>query len=377
MSDVKGLHFVRKSVPGKPIRWYVFAWRGKGAPCILKSEGPKRPKLDAAALKALADLGEEEKAAKAATLGGLVRQWRGNPADLAKASPEWRGLAASTRILWGAQLDLIEAKWGALPIALWNDPRMVAKVVEWRDSRAGAPRSADIGVTVLSELLKFGKLRARVLLNVAADVPAIYKPADRAEIIWTDDDLAKAKAAAAQLKGSRVLDVIRLACLTGMRRADLAALTWDEVSEHAIIRTALKKSRGRRRRAVIPVVPALAELLDELRTLPRAEGVRTVLVSAKGLPWKPESMTAAVIELARSAGIEEPAQAELDMPARRKHLHDCRGTFVTHLCRVGLTDAEIANIVAWSVESVSRIRRTYVDDAAIVVALSHRIRQAV
>lgn len=376
MSDVKGLHFVRKVKPGKPIRWYVFAWRGKGAPCIMKSEGPKRPQLDAAALKALAAIAEEAQAAKAATLGGLGRQWRGNPADIATASPEWRGLAASTRQLWGDALDLIDAKWGALPIALWNDPRMVAKVVEWRDSRSATPRAADIGVTVLSELLKFGKLRARVALNVAADVPAIYKPADRAEIIWTPDDLERAKAAAKKIERPRAFDIIQLACLTGMRRADLAALTWDEVSDHAIIRTALKKSRGRRRRAVIPVIPALSDLLAELRALPRAEGVNHVLVGARGRPWKPESLTEAVIAVAKAAGIEQPAQPELDVPAKRKHLHDCRGTFVTHLCRAGLSDEEIANIAAWSVESVSRIRRTYVDDAAIVVALSERIRRA-
>jgi len=31
-------------------------------------------------------------------------------------------------------------------------------------------------------------------------------------------------------------------------------------------------------------------------------------------------------------------------PDRPKHLHDVRGTYVTHLCRAGLTDREIADI---------------------------------
>lgn len=364
---IEGVHFVRKALPGKPIRWYVYAWRG--GPCILKTIGGNRPKLGKSEVAAIAAAQDAQTAAPPELLYAMIREWQ--------ASPEWAGLAKSTRILWGGELDLIEGKWGTLPIELWNDYRMVAKVIAWRDSRAGTPRAADNGITVLSELLKFGKLRARVKLNVAVDVPALYRPADRAEIIWTEDDLAKAKAAADKLKGSRVHDIIRLACLTGMRRADLAALTFDEVSDHAIIRTALKKSRGRRRRAVIPIVPALADLLKELRALPRAEGVRNVLVGASGRPWKPESMTTAVIGITKAAGIAEPAQPELGLPERRKHLHDCRGTFVTHLCRAGLTDEEIANIAAWSVESVSRIRRTYVDDAAVVVALSERIRRAV
>jgi hypothetical protein len=46
------------------------------------------------------------------------------------------------------------------------------------------------------------------------------------------------------------------------------------------------------------------------------------------------------------------------------------------LCRAGLTDEEIANITAWSPGNVARIRRTYVDDAAVVVALSRRINAA-
>jgi hypothetical protein len=65
--------------------------------------------------------------------------------------------------------------------------------------------------------------------------------------------------------------------------------------------------------------------------------------------------------------------AQGDEADRPKHLHDLRGTFVTALCRAGLTDDEIANIVAWSPQNVAEIRRTYVDDAAVVVALSRRI----
>ncbi|KKC24900.1 tyrosine-type recombinase/integrase [Sphingomonas sp. SRS2] len=363
---IEGVHYVRSAKPGKPVRWYVYAWRG--GPVILKADGPTKPKLGRAEVAAIAAAHEDQKAVKADMLAGVARAWQ--------RSPEWLGLASSTRTLWGGELDLIEAKWGTLPIGLWNDYRMVAKVIAWRDSRAATPRAADQGVKVLSELLKFAKLRAMIKINVAADVPGIYRAADRAEIIWTPEDLEKAEAAAIAIERPRALDIIRLACLTGMRRADLAALTWDEVSDHAIIRTALKRSRGRRRRAVIPMHPELAKLLAELRKLPRAEGVNHVLVGARGRPWKPESITEAVIAITKAGGIAEPAVPELDQPERRKHLHDCRGTFVTHLCRAGLTDEEIANIAAWSVESVSRIRRTYVDDAAVVVALSERIRRA-
>lgn len=371
---IEGVHFVRSARPGKPVRWYVYAWRG--GPCILKTEGASKPKLGKAEIAAIAAAHESQKKVKADMLAGLAREWRGSPADIRTASPEWQALAPSTRQLWGDALGLIEDRWGTTPLAVWNDPRMVAKVVKWRDERAATPRAADIGVKVLSELLKFGKLRARVLLNVAADVPTIYRGTDRAEIIWTADDLDKAATAARKIERPRALDIIRLACLTGMRRADLAALTWEEVSDHAIVRTARKKSKGRRRRAVIPMFPALSELLEELRALPRQPGVTHVLVGARGNPWQPGSLTEAVNAIANAGHIFEPAQPELGMPERRKHLHDCRGTFVTHLCRAGLTDEEIANIAAWSPENVARIRRTYVEDAAVVVSIAKRIGAA-
>jgi hypothetical protein len=39
----------------------------------------------------------------------------------------------------------------------------------------------------------------------------------------------------------------------------------------------------------------------------------------------------------------------------------------------GLTDAEIASVMGWSPEQVGTIRRTYVDDARVVVAIGERI----
>lgn len=375
MSTIDGLHFVRSARPGKAVRWYVYAWRG--GPRIMSAEGPKRPKLDDDALDALRAAREASRQIQADMLGGLAREWRGNPADLATASPEWRGLAASTRDTWGRSLDLIEEKWGTTPLALWNDHRMVSKVMAWRDSRASTPRAADIGVTVLCELLKWGKLRARVAINVAADVPALYRGADRAEIIWTEADLARAKTAAIEINRPHVFDAIELATLTGFRRADLAAVTLDETSDHAIIRTTQKKSRGRRRRAVVPMIPALSQLIARLRATPRLPGVRTLLVNSHGRPWPAASLTQAVNQIRDHAKIVQPANPDLGEPERKKHLHDCRGTYVTHLCRAGLTDEEIANIVAWSKENVARIRRTYVDDATVVVALSERIKRAV
>jgi integrase len=370
---IDGVHFVASRRPGKPVRWYVYAWRG--GPCILKVESPTKPKLGRDELAKLTQVMADAKTVKADTVAGVVRAWRGNPARPESASPEWRALAEGTRNLWTRALDLIEDRWGDLPIALFDDPRMVAQVVKWRDERASTPRAADVGVTVLGQLLEWARLRAWVKINVAAGIPQLYRSATRAEIVWTDDEIERLALAAIALNRPHVIDGLWLGALTGMRRADAVGLTWAEVGEHAIVRVAGKKSRGRRRRAVIPLIPETEQLLAELRTRHRAEGVDTVLVNSWGRPWTPTSFTQAFNAARDLAGIAQPADLRLERPTRAKHFHDLRGTFVTRLCRCGLTDREIADIAAWDVDSVSTIRRTYVDDAAVVVALSQRIRK--
>jgi integrase len=263
---IKGLHTVRIRRPGKPTRWYVYAWRG--GPRILAAVGPKPPQIDAAALKAIAVDHEAQQPPDPKNLRSLVRAWRSlNPAR--PSSPEWDALSAGTKKTWGSALDRIDEKWGETPLEIWNDPRMIAKVVAWRDTRAATPRAADIGVTVLRALLEFGRLRGRVTFNAAANIPQLYKNGQRAEIIWTDDDISRFTAKAIELGQQHVVDGLRLASLTGLRRADLVTLTWSQVGEFAIVKKALKRSAGKRRHMTMPRIPALDALLEELRSRKR------------------------------------------------------------------------------------------------------------
>jgi hypothetical protein len=361
-----GVHFVRITTRAGSARWYIYAWRG--GPRVATVDGGGKPRLSRELAARIAQLRAEAADRGAETIRGLIRDWR--------RSPEWQRLADNTRATWSTPLARIEDRWGETPLDLWNDPRMVGKVVAWRDSMRDRPRAADIGVTVLSRLLEWGRLRARVRVNVAAGVPGLYRGQNRAAIVWTDADLDAFCRSALMLDRPLLTDALFLAAWSGLRLADLAALTFAEVGEHAIVRTALKKSRGRRRRAVVPVLPQLALLLEDLRGRPRHAGVETVLVNSFGRPWSAESLGKRFAEVRDHAGIREPADPREGAPERAKHLHDLRGTFVTALCRAGLTDDEISNIVAWSPANVAAIRKTYVDDAQVVVALSRRIRDA-
>jgi len=363
---VEGVHFVRISRPDG-CRWYVYAWRG--GPRIAAIDGGPKPRLSRE-MRAKIDEARESAAAPAATISGLIRDWR--------RSPEWAALADNTRATWAFALARIEARWGQTPLALWDDSRMVGKVVAWRDLGHAAPRAADMGVTVLARLLEWGRLRARVGVNVAAGVPGLYRGGDRSLIIWTAEDYDRFDWAAKKLELPQSVDVRDLAGLTGFRRADLAAVSRAEAAgEHAIVRTALKRSRGRRRRAAIPKLPETHELLERLSWRARREGAETLLLTSFGLPWANGASLGACFNRVRDhAGIVHPGNPELGERDRAKHLHDLRGTFVTRLCRAELTDDQIADITAWSPANVSAIRKTYVDDAAVVVAIGKRIGAA-
>lgn len=367
------VQFIKSARPGKPVTWYIYAFRG--GPLIRKATQPRKPLLTKADHEAIAAALVEDRTPDRSSLRWLLRQWcPASPLDdddPAKASPEWRALAASTRRTWRSHIDLIEARWGDKPFAVWNDPRMVSKVVRWRDERAETPRSADIGITVLSSFLEFARLRGFIAINAAREIPNLYRGSGRDEIIWTDDDMAAFEWHAWEHGRPHLIDVLQLAAVTGMRRQDLVTLTWDQVGEFAIVKKALKRSRGKRRRAVIPQTPQLEAVLAELRTRPRAEGVNTVLVNSFGQPWSGDGVGGSFNRIRDLAGIQH---IDEDGNARLKHLHDVRGTFCTMLLTEWqLNDQEAGDIMGWSPERVSQIRRVYVDHERVVVALGARI----
>lgn len=367
------VQFIPSRRPGKPVTWYIYAFRG--GPLIRKEVSPRKPKLTSADHAAIAAAICDDRAIDPRSFRSVIRACvPANPAkDEIDGSEEWKACSANTRRVWRPHVDLIEARWGKFPTSVWDDPRMVEKVVKWRDERAATPRTADMGIQVLDFILTYAKLRGKVRINVAADVPALYHGGERAEIIWTEEDFAKFEATAITEKRNRraLLDGLRLAAVTGLRREDLVTLTWSQVGEFAIVKKALKISRRKRRRVVIPQTPQLEVVLAELRTRPRREGVETVLVTNHGKPWSANGFGVAFSAIKGEAGIVHVDEEGNETP---KHLHDVRGTFCTMLLTEwDLTDEEAAEIMGWSPARVAHIRRVYVDHKAVVVALGARI----
>lgn len=381
---IKGLN--RKTVraaDGRPVD-YWYAW--KGGPRLPGRPGD--PEFMAAHAEAVA----ARKTALAGppdTLAALVARYR--------AAPEFTRLAPATRAEWARWLDRIalardpaagqphaSLDIGDLPLAFLDDRRVRRDLLAWRDQWHDRPRSADYAMQVLGRVLAFGFDRGELALNVAAGVAQLYDPEGRGDQVWTADELARFAAAAPSPEVARI---VQLACLTGLRRADLCRLRWDQVGDVAIV---IPTSKSRNKRAgIIPLLPETHALLKAIRAdqaarhaaltaranraaanpklaaryRPAPPPPATVLTNTRGRQWTPHGLESQVIKTKAAAA-----------PAITKHLHDARGTFVTRLRHAGLKASEIADTVGWTESRVERLLRTYVDQTAIVLDLAERLQ---
>lgn len=277
------------------------------------------------------------------------------------SSPEWSQLAERTRYVWRLIVERIRNRWGDSPISLWSDPQQLQAVLAWRNENAHQPRTADHQLTVLHHMLAWARLHGWVTTNIASNIPRLYKPGSRAEIIWLDDEIERFCTHAPE----HVTDGMRLAAMTGLRRADLIALQWSEIEQFTIKRVTMKSGR-RRKRAIIPVTLQLRMLLNELKTRKRASNVQTVLVNSRGLSWSGDGFSHSFNEVRDALNIRHT-------DGRKKHLHDVRGTFATRLVKLGLSDQDVGDIMGWSAQQVGEIRKIYVDDDTAMQAIIDRM----
>lgn len=343
----------------KPIRrhkggvtLHVYAWRGKGAPKL----GEYTADTPAAAhAKAKADSARIADAyARTSIMAPSAKYFDGLIAEY-KNSSDWKRLAASTRTIWGMWLDRISEVWGDQRLSLMAQHGARRQLILWRDYYVenSGPRGADYGMQVMRRLLSFAVDREYLARNPAKDIAGVYV-VDRSDLIWADDQIASAVAAAPRHVG----EAIELAALTGLRVSDLASLRWDEIGVWERGK-ATSKSNGRRK-ARIPLTSALKALLDRIER--RGD---VILYTAKGAPWSGgNTLSKAIRAAADAAGVDEALRT-----------HDLRGTAATRYALAGFDDEEIAEAMAWDVDSVKRLRRIYVSGAARAKAMAEKVER--
>lgn len=333
MVDLKGLHTVRSN--GSV---YYYAWRG--GPRIKAPYGS--PEFHAEFMEACSP-----------TMGGDKKRLAAWVA-LYKASAEWKELAASTQRVWLPWLDAINDRFGKLSMRLFDKPAIRVDIKKWRDQWRDRPRAADTAKQVLSRLLSYAVAEGGLSANPCEGVPNLYQ-SDRADIIWTPDDIAHL--CSQETTSKEIAWAVKLAAHTGLRQGDLLKLCWSQISDHAI---EIKTGKSRRRRSA--VVPVTKDLRALLKTIEKRS--TTVLTSSDKKPWKGFGSS------------WNKAMQKAWPEGKDLHFHDLRGTAATNFYRAGFTLREIADMMAWSEDRVERLIDRYVKRDEILRDRVRRLERA-
>jgi integrase len=335
MVELKGLHTVKAKG-----RTYHYAWRG--GPAITGEPGTPE----------FMDAYNEAIAGRAATDGKRFR----SVVVRYRASDEYKALAESTRGKWSRWLDRIVDYFGDLRTAQFSRTEKIRPhIKKWRAQYASTPRTADMGMQVLSRVCSYGvDTLAEIASNPCDGIKQLYS-VDRSEIIWTDDDLAALKAKCS----AEIWQAVDLAAHTGLRVSDLIKLSWSHIGDHAIVMKTGKRS-GRSKKVKEAIIPVYAELRAIIDRIPKR--ATTVLTSSKKRPWTYNGLASSFRD----------AKAEAWPEGDDLHFHDLRGTAATKFYLAGLTTREIAEILAWDEETVDKIIRRYVGRKT---AILERIRK--
>ncbi len=328
----KGVHKVRARG-----RTYYYAWRGG-------------PRIEAE--PGTTDFFDEIARHKN-PLTGLDRRKFSAWITLYRASDDFRGLAEQTRRVWAPWFDHIRDEFGELRTLHFDRPAIRKLIKAWRNRWKETPRAADMGKQVLSRILSFAVEEGALMSNPCLGLSNLYS-ANRAEIIWTAEDLETLRAHASK----EIYDAAQLAALTGLRQGDLLKLTWSHVKGNVI---EIKTGKSRERRtASVPITSRLRAALD---AIPRRS--TSVLTNTEGRPWR-GGFGMSWNKVMHRSGLN----------TKGLHFHDLRGTAATNLFRAGLTMREISTIMAWSDDKVERLIDRYVKKDEIILDRIRRLDAA-
>lgn len=319
--------------------YYVF----RGGPRFWKSTDGREgsPAFIAAYNAALSEVDAKKPAKGGKTTRDGVDRWL--------TSPEFAGKGERTQAdyrKWGLRFA---EHFAGLPLAGWEDPRSRRDLVDWRDKWAHSPRQADHAVTGAVAFLNWARNRTEIVSHNCDAIPRLYK-ADRAEIVWTPEDVEKFMSVAPEA-ARRILTV---SLETGLRPGDAIRLSRQHVENTPLGRRIVIRTSKRRRLAAIPVSEALGQVLDETPA-----GRLLILVSARGKPLVVNRASQFMGHWMREAGLRPELQWK-----------DTRGTAATKLLRLGLSLGEIASHMGWSVRYAAAIIEHY---ATIAPELSDEI----
>ena len=362
--SIDGIHVVRRKLASGAVRYHYYAYRG--GPKFWESDGERvdEKRLPDGFPQAYTTAIEDENRPAAGTFGRALALYR-------ERSPKFKRMRPKGKMARIKYLD----KWSEMPMRNTKPARMapleafdsrgiIRRITAYRDRVWGhSPSAADEAVIALSAFLTWCRKEGMLDWNRAQGIDSVYERPVSARV-WE----AGEQAAFLLMAPQHVRWAFQLALFTGLRLSDLVRLTVaDRTREHLIIPTG--KSGGRNT-ALVPLVPELRDLLEELdaERARLAVAPTTLLFSSRGTPWTADGLKSSFYRI-RDRAVE----AE-DKPT----IHDLRKTAATHMVVLQqkhitlITDALLCDMFGWTLGTLTKMKRIYVSDTAVIEAMSRK-----
>lgn len=224
------------------------------------------------------------------------------------------------------------------PAVIFEERGSRDEVNAWRASWKHSPKQHDMAGTHAVRILNWAVSEGMLSEHHCHKLHRLYE-VDRSEIVWTAADRETFDAIAPEW----VRRILCAACETGLRPADVIKLTPAHVEQTPRGRRLRVRTNNHKRLAHIPITPELANVID---ATPSDRFL--ILTSAQGKPLTPHRASEGVRQWRDKAGLSTELR-----------LQDARGTAATRLLNAGLSLAEIANHMGWSVRYAANVIEHY------------------
>lgn len=365
---IKGLYVNPRKLADGTTRYYYSVSRGE--PSFYTTDGyrlgeggkPMPPEF----IDAYNTAKRENRRPQSGSFGRAIADYKARSAKFARMKP--KGQLARAKYLDGwARMPMKNGMRAEVaPLAVFDDRGIIKRLTQHRDKIWGHSAStADEAVIALSAFLSWCKREGSLDFNRAENIEYVYQRPTEGRIWSLDEQNLFLANAPWHLRA-----VFTLGMYTGLRRGDLAGLPISAVSrEHIIIPTG--KSRGQTQ-AIVPIIPQLRAMLDELdqRRPDYAASPMTVLFNSHGKPWTADGLATSFDRLRIKIGLGPDKNGPT--------MHDFRKTAATNMVILQkqypdlITDAVLIDMFAWKAETLSKMKRIYVSDEAVITAMTGR-----
>lgn len=320
----KGVHRVCRKVK-EGDRWYFYKWRGGPRFWSDSTCNPTSP----AFLRAYSEVSEQTELTVDYMTPAMVD-------DFLSSSGMPKGARSREDIRkWGLRFA---DHFKDAPAIIFEERGSRGEVNAWRALWKHSPKQHDTAGVHAVRILNWAASEGIIREHHCHKLRRLYE-VDRSEFVWSSADRELFNASAPEW----VRRILCVACETGLRPADLISLTRSHVEDTPNGRRLRIRTAKSGRFAHIPVTPALAEVID---ATPKDKLL--LLTNANGKPLTPHRASEGVRQWRDKAGLSEDLR-----------LYDARGTAATRLLNAGLSLAEIANHMGWSLRFAASVIEHY------------------